>query len=59
LLVSGHFDFEEGTQLIKKLNETGLELAKILYEPVFRSIRGLLPRDHAEMVWGLKPTAVL
>ena len=51
MLVSSHFDFDTGANLIQKLNTKGLELAKNLYDPAFRSIRDLLPEEHAKRLY--------
>jgi len=51
MLVSGHFNFDTGANLIQQLNTKGLELAKSLYDPAFRSIRDLLPEEHAERLY--------
>ncbi len=45
------FDFEEAGRLLVTEGPKSIELAKVLYDPSFRSMRDLLPEDHAKRLF--------
>jgi len=58
MFLSPGFDFEEDGNLLRAEGPKTFELAKVLSDPAFRSMRGLLPGDHAKrLLDGLKASS--
>lgn len=51
MVLSGQFNKIEGGRIIGQLNTKGLELFKLLYDPGFRAIQGLLPEEHSKLIF--------